>query len=231
MVSHPHLHRAVRAAVLPAVLILAAPGCSGLSNTEKGAVIGAAGGAAVGGAVGKAAGSTAKGVLIGAAVGGAAGAVIGSRMDDKAEVLEERLEDAEVERVGEGILVTFESGILFDFDEARLRPEARENLAELSGALGDMTEDVQLLVAGHTDSVGSEEYNYQLSERRARSAAEYLESRGVPPSTIEVVALGESEPVATNETEAGRQANRRVEVAIYADEEYRKEMERRHGGG
>lgn len=215
------------------LLVLAAfvgTGCASMSNTERGAVIGAGAGGAVGAVIGDAAGSTTKGAIIGAVVGGAAGAVIGHRMDEKAETLADDLENAEVERVGEGILVTFDSGILFDFDSSALRPAARDNLAELAGALAGETEDYELLVAGHTDSVGSDEYNQRLSDRRADAAADFLLTRGIPPERIRRVGLGETEPVATNETETGRQENRRVEVAIFASEEYREEMLRRHGG-
>lgn len=214
---------------LTAFLAVGASGCASLNRTEEGAIIGAATGAAVGGAVGKWQGSTTKGAIIGAVVGGAAGAVIGRQMDNRAEELEAELENAEVERVGEGILVTFDSGILFDFDSYRLRPAARSNLSELANTLRDMPE-TEVLIGGHTDSVGSDDYNYTLSEQRAQSAADYLMSLGVSGSRINIVGLGETEPVASNETSEGRQANRRVEVAIYASEEYRQELRERHGG-
>jgi outer membrane protein OmpA-like peptidoglycan-associated protein len=206
-----------------------ASGCASLNRQERGAIIGAATGAAVGGAVGKVAGSTTKGVIIGAVVGGAAGAIIGRQMDQKAEELEGELENAEVERVGEGILVTFDSGILFDFDSYRLRAEARSNLTELATSLGDMSSDVELLVAGHTDSVGTDDYNFMLSERRAQAAADFLMTQGIPPARINITGLGETEPVASNDTETGRQENRRVEVAIYASEEHREEIRGRVG--
>jgi outer membrane protein OmpA-like peptidoglycan-associated protein len=207
-----------------------AAGCASLNRTERGAIIGAATGAAVGGVVGKVAGSTTKGAIVGAVVGGAAGAVIGREMDQKAEQMEAQIENGTVERVGEGILVTFESGILFDFDSSVLRPEARENLSSLARSLGDMTEDVELLIAGHTDSVGTDEYNFGLSQRRAQAAADYLMTRGIPPARINITGLGESEPVASNDTDQGRQLNRRVEVAIYASDEYQDEVRRRVGG-
>lgn len=222
---YDHLRRGL--ALIAAVAVIGSTGCASMSRTEEGAVIGAAAGGALGGII---AGSTAKGVLVGAVVGGAAGAVIGSQMDEKAEEMRGELDGATVERVGEGILVTFESGILFDFDSSTLRAEARENLAELARALGEESEDYELLVAGHTDSSGSEEYNQGLSERRALAAANYLMSRGVPPSRVTTIGLGETEPVASNDTSAGQQENRRVEVAIYASEEYQNEMRRRHGG-
>lgn len=197
-------------------------GCSSLSNTEKGAVIGAGAGAAGGAAVGQATDNTAEGAILGAVVGGAAGALIGQRMDRKANELDRELENAEVERVGEGIKVTFDSGLLFDFDSAALRNNAEENLAEFAESMQDF-EDTSILIVGHTDSQGDEDYNQNLSERRSTSAADYLIQRGINDSRIMTTGKGESEPVASNETEEGRQQNRRVEVAIYANEEYREE--------
>jgi outer membrane protein OmpA-like peptidoglycan-associated protein len=189
------------------------------SNTAKGAIVGTAGGIAVGSAVGAAAGSTAKGAIIGAVVGGTAGAIIGHQMDKQAAELQ-KIKGAKVERVGEGIQVTFESGLLFDFDSDALRPTARGNLRELANSL-DKYPNTDLLIAGHTDALGSAAYNQSLSERRARSAANYLVSQGVSGTRIVTRGLGETEPVASNETEAGRQANRRVEVAIFANKEFR----------
>ena len=203
-------------------------GCSSLSNTEKGAIIGSGAGAAAGAAVGKAAGGTAEGAILGAAIGGTAGAIIGQRMDKKAEELDQELENADVERVGEGIKVTFDSGLLFDFDSATLRSDAERDLAEFASSMEEF-EDTEILIVGHTDSKGSASYNQDLSERRASSAAEYLVGQGIIPSRFTTRGMGESEPVATNETAEGRQENRRVEVAIYASEEYRERAKERAG--
>lgn len=186
-------------------------------------MIGAAGGAAVGAAVGKATGNTARGAILGAAIGGAAGAIIGRQMEKQARELAMEIPGAKVERVGEGILVTFDSGILFDFDSAELRPAARENLRNLAESLKKYP-NTNVLLVGHTDAIGSDEYNYNLSTRRANAAANYLVSLGVDRKRIEAVGRGETEPVADNDTEAGRQQNRRVEVAIFASEEYRQEL-------
>ena len=216
------LRRPAAAVFLALVLLLG--GCASLSNTEQGAIIGTTAGAAGGAAVGRAAGGTAEGAILGAVIGGAAGALIGNRMDKKAEELEEELANAEVERVGEGIKVTFDSGLLFGFDYAELSSDARGNLTEFSGSMEEFPE-TQILIVGHTDSQGSEDYNQQLSEDRAESATEYLIQQGLDPSRITTMGKGESEPVATNDTEAGRQQNRRVEVAIFASEEYRQEMQ------
>ena len=206
---------------LVTLLSLGSVGCSSLNNTQRGALIGAGAGGALGAVVGNAAGSTAKGAIIGAAVGGAAGAIIGSRMNDRAETLERELDDATIERVGEGILVTFDSGILFGFDSSNLQAAARNNLGDLARVLAEDSDDYELLVAGHTDDSGAEAYNQSLSERRASAASDFLTTQGIPGAQIRIQGLGEMEPVASNETTVGQEANRRVEVAIYASPEYR----------
>ena len=125
--------------LVAAVLALGTTGCSGASNTAKGAAVGAGAGGVVGGLIGAATGSTAAGIIIGAVVGGAAGAAIGREMDKQAAELQEDLGDeANVERIGEGIAVTFRSGILFDFDSSALRSEARANLSELATSLANL---------------------------------------------------------------------------------------------
>lgn len=202
-------------------------GCSQWSNTAKGTVIGGAGGAAVGAVVGKTLGNTAAGAIAGAAVGGTVGAIIGRQMDKRAEELEEELEGATIQRVEEGIAVSFDSGILFDFDSSSLRSNARENLENLARIMGE-DEDTNLMIVGHTDSIGDENYNQGLSERRARSAADFIVSQGISSTRVEIKGMGENEPIADNETEAGRQENRRVEVAIFASEEYIAKLEAAH---
>lgn len=206
-----------------------ASGCASLNRAEKGAIGGAAAGAAVGGVIGKQVGSTAKGAILGAVIGGAAGAAIGARMDKQAEALQNDLPNATVRRMGEGIEVTFDSGILFDVDSDVLRAASRENLSELASSVENY-DGTDILVVGHTDSTGSDSYNQSLSERRAKSARVYLLEQGVDPDRVEAVGRGESEPVATNDTAAGRQENRRVEIAIFASEAMQKEMLRRYGG-
>lgn len=199
-------------------------GCESLSNTEQGAIIGTGAGGAAGAAIGRAAGGTAEGAILGAVIGGTAGAIIGQRMDRQAQELDEELEDAEIERVGEGIKVTFESGILFDFDSSELRPAARRNLSDLAQSVRDF-EDTELMIVGHTDSQGASSYNQGLSERRANAAYAYLANQGVRPSRMTALGRGEEEPVASNASAEGRQQNRRVEVAIYASEEYRNRVQ------
>lgn len=200
-------------------------GCKSASRTAKGAAVGAAAGGAVGAAVGSRSDNTAIGAIIGATVGGAAGALIGRRMDKQAEELREDLEGAEVERVGEGIIITFKSGLMFDVDQFDLRPATRENLDELAETLLKY-DDTNVLVEGHTDATGADDYNMTLSRNRANAVATYLVDKGVRPARITAVGYGENQPIDSNETEEGRQQNRRVEVAIYANERMQKAAER-----
>lgn len=209
----------------PILALALAASCASLNKKEKGAIIGASTGAVIGGAVGSANGSTARGAIIGAAVGGTAGAVIGHQMDQQAKEIKQNIPGAVVERVGEGLQVTFDSGLLFDFDSDVLRAEARQNLATLASSLQKYP-GTDLLIVGHTDSRGSDDYNQALSARRAAAAANYLAAQGVARERLRAVGRGETEPVASNETDAGRQQNRRVEVAIYANESLRTQASR-----
>jgi outer membrane protein OmpA-like peptidoglycan-associated protein len=202
--------------------------CASLNKTERGAIIGAATGGAIGAAVGSKNGGTARGAIVGAAVGGAAGAIIGHRMERQAKELEQDIAGATVERVGEGIQVTFDSGLLYDFDSHVVKPTARENLRELAASL-DKYPGTELLIVGHTDSVGTDGYNQRLSERRAQAAADFLASQGVERRRLRAMGLGEGEPKAGNATESGRAQNRRVEVAIYAGEALKAEARRQAG--
>jgi outer membrane protein OmpA-like peptidoglycan-associated protein len=219
------LTRAARPVAAMTLLAVGVAGCA--TRTQTGAAVGAGVGAAAGAGIAAATGgSTTRGAIIGAVVGGAAGAIIGRQMDRQAEELE-RIEGAEVERVGEGIHVTFASGILFPFDSDQLLPAGRENLREFARSLlRSENAQTHVLIAGHTDSVGTAEYNQRLAERRALSASRFLQEQGVPAARLTTVGRGEFEPVASNDTEAGRQQNRRVEVAIYASEAWRRELQR-----
>jgi len=210
---------------LVVALIVSMSGCASMSRTQKGAVIGGTGGAVLGAVIGDAAGNTALGAILGAAVGGAAGAAIGNYMDDQAEEMERDLEGAEVTRVGEGIKITFRSGILFDVAKYDLRPEAKVNLTKLAEILSKY-DDTNILLEGHTDSDGTEDYNLTLSERRARSVSSYLAMQGVGSPRMTIMGYGETQPVADNATPEGKQANRRVEVAIMANEDLKKAAER-----
>jgi outer membrane protein OmpA-like peptidoglycan-associated protein len=142
-------------------------------------------------------------------------------MDEQAEEIERDLEGAKVERVGEGIKITFDSGLLYDVDKAELKPASKENLTNLAVILNKY-EDTDILLEGHTDATGSDEHNLELSKRRAQSVANYLAGQGVRPGRFTEMGYGESQPLADNETASGRAANRRVEVAIFANDKLKK---------
>ena len=207
---------------ITATALLALNGCS--TNLGTGAL----GGAAAGAAIGAIASGSVQGAIVGAAVGGAAGAAIGAVMDAQAEDLQDKLPNARVERLGEGIAVTFDSGILFAVNSSTLQPAGQQNLRDLAASL-DEYEGTEVLVVGHTDSTGTEEYNQALSERRADSARTFLLGAGLEPGRVRAIGRGEMEPIASNDTEMGRQDNRRVEVAIFASEEMQDRMLRQHG--
>ena len=209
--------------LVPAALVSAAllAGCANMNRSGKGAVIGTGTGAVLGGAIGKASGNTAAGAIIGAAVGGTAGAAIGHYMDKQAAELQRDLKNAKVERVGEGIKITFNSGILFDVDKAQLRPAAKENLEELARVLNKY-DDTEIMVQGHTDATGGDQHNLALSKDRAQSVGGFLQQKGVKSGRIDESGLGETSPVADNGSESGRQANRRVEVAIWANDKLKR---------
>ena len=196
-------------------------GCAEWSRTQKGGAIGAGAGGALGAIIGHKAGSTVVGALLGAAIGGAAGAYIGNYMDKQAAEIERDIAGARVERVGEGIKITFSSGIMFDVDRAVLKNQYTGELSELSTILNKY-EDTNILLEGHTDSTGSEEYNLELSKKRAQSVANYLSTQKVNPTRFTIMGYGESQPIASNETEEGRAQNRRVEVAIFANDKLKK---------
>lgn len=196
--------------------LMAITGCAA-SNTAKGGAIGAGAGGVIGGIIGKQTGNTAVGAIVGAAVGGTAGTLIGRHMDKQAAEMKAKVDGAQVERVGEGIKITFASGILFKTNSAELQPDAKKSVQELAQILKDDPE-TNILIEGHTDSDGTDAYNQKLSERRAQAVASYAASIGVSTSRFQTVGYGESQPVASNDTAAGKQANRRVEIAVMANE-------------
>lgn len=206
---------AVPRAIVMVVLVSGAFACASWNRKQKGAAAGAAAGAVVGGVIGNQTGSTARGAIIGAVVGGAAGAIIGHQMDQQAKELKQNIPGAVVTRVGEGIAVTFASGLLYEFDSDVIRGDAARNLRALAESL-EKYPDTDLLIVGHTDATGSDQYNQGLSQRRATSASNFLTGEGVAPGRLRAVGRGETEPIAENGTEGGRALNRRVEVAIYA---------------
>lgn len=205
-----------------ALLMTSCNSIQNLSNTQKGAGIGAAGGAGIGALIGNKAGNTAVGAILGGALGGVAGGLIGKKMDKQAAQIQNTVPGAEVIKAGEGIIVKFDSGILFGFDKSDLKPEAKSNIQKLVASLNE-NEDTDILVVGHTDNVGRSEYNLGLSERRAASVKSYAIAQGLAASRIKTEGRGASEPIASNETEDGRAQNRRVEIVIVANSKMKEE--------
>ena len=199
-------------------------GCKA-SRTVKGGGIGAAAGGVIGGLIGSGSHHTAEGAIIGAVVGGTAGALIGHYMDKQAKEIQNDLKGAHVERVGEGIKLTFDSGILFDVNSYALKAASKTNLTNLSKVLNKYS-DTYILIEGHTDNTGGTGYNQTLSENRAGSVSNYLKMQNVLGSRISTMGYGETQPVADNTTATGKQQNRRVEVAIYANNKLKKAAER-----
>ena len=196
--------------------------CKTWNKSQKGAVIGTAGGAAAGAVIGRVAGNTALGAIIGAAVGGVTGAVIGHKMDKQAEEMKKDIPDATVERVGEGIIIEFNSKILFGFDQSALSADARTNLAKLVTILKKYP-DTNIEVQGHTDNTGTNTYNQTLSEQRAAVVSDYLSANGIPSSRLTIKGFGERAPKYANDTETGQVQNRRVEFLISANEKMKAE--------
>ncbi len=198
------------------MLITALTGC-GYSRKTKGAAVGAGAGAVIGGVIGNEAGNTAVGAILGAVIGGAAGAYIGNYMDKQAAEIENDLEGATVERIGEGIKITFDSGILFDIDSSELQPVAKDNLTKLATILNKY-DDTEILVEGHTDATGPRDHNMDLSLRRAQSVSNHMSGLNVMATRFKMMGYGPDQPVATNDTRSGRQENRRVDIAIFAND-------------
>jgi outer membrane protein OmpA-like peptidoglycan-associated protein len=212
----------LRLFLLSGILFVLLAGCKSMNKTQKGAAIGAGTGAVVGAVVGKAAGNTALGAIIGGAVGGTAGAVIGREMDKQAEEIKKEVPAAKVERVGEGIVIEFDSKVLFGFDRSDISNPARKSLDDLTRVLQKYP-DTDIEIQGHTDDRGSQDYNANLSEKRAMAVSAYLENRGVNRSRILTVGYGEEAPKYSNDTDDGRSQNRRVDFVITANEKMKKE--------
>jgi len=211
------------------VFLLAAVNCASWNKTTRGAVIGGAGGAVLGGVIGRAAGNTLLGAILGAAVGGAAGAFIGNYMDKQAAEMQRDLKGAEVQRIGEAIKITFDSGILFDIDKSDLRSVSKINLAELAKILNKYP-DTNILIEGHTDNTGSDDHNMTLSKDRAQSVAFYMATLEVKSARFSTAGYGEAQPIVTNDTLEGRQKNRRVDIAVMANDKLKKAAQERAKG-
>ncbi|HTD94788.1 MAG TPA: OmpA family protein [Chitinophagaceae bacterium] len=202
--------------------------CKNMNKTQKGAAIGTAGGAAVGAVIGKVAGNTALGAILGATVGGVTGAVIGKKMDKQAEEIKNEVPGAKVERVGEGIVVEFNSQILFGFDKSDLSAEAKTNLNDLVTILNKYP-DTNIEIQGHTDNQGTDDYNEKLSDRRASAVSSYLRSNGITSGRVTTKGYGESAPKYSNDTDDGRAKNRRVEFLITANEKMKSDAKKESG--
>lgn len=211
-------------AVALATASLIGAGCNSLTKTQKGAAIGAGAGGTIGALIGKSAGNTALGAIIGGAVGGTAGAFIGRKMDRQAAEIKQTVPGATVERQGEGILVKFDSGILFDVDKTGLKSAAQSNLTNLSTSLTNNPQ-TNILIVGHTDNTGSASHNQDLSVRRAEAVKAYIASHGVSTSRLSTQGKGFNEPIADNTTESGRAQNRRVEIVIIANDQLKQEAQ------
>lgn len=203
------------------VLIISLTNCKAIQNAnnkQKGAVIGTAGGAVIGAIIGNNVGKGGNGELgavIGGVVGGTAGVLIGNKMDKQAQKIEEEIPGAKVERVDDAIVVTFDenSGVYFATDKYNINTASQTTLNKLSGVFKEYP-DTNILVVGHTDSVGSEDYNMTLSKNRAYAVTNYLITKGLSSGRFTTNWFGETQPLHDNSTAEGRAKNRRVNVAI-----------------
>ncbi|MBR3880640.1 MAG: OmpA family protein [Mailhella sp.] len=203
-----------------ALTLLLSGGCANMNNMGKGATYGTAGGAAAGALLGQAIGGNTKatvlGMAVGAAIGGLTGTGIGYMMDKQEQDMRNALAQSEaiaVEREGNVLALTFKSDFTFAVNSSTLRSGLYAELDRVAQVLAAYPQTT-ILVAGHTDSTGSDEYNMKLSQQRADSVKNALVQRGVAPQRISAVGYGEGQPVGDNNTEFGRQQNRRVEVRI-----------------
>ncbi|HLS95127.1 outer membrane protein OmpA-like peptidoglycan-associated protein [Sphingobacterium allocomposti] len=205
--------------------------CSTIQNTNsttKGAVIGTAAGAGLGALIGGKAGNTAVGAIAGAAIGGVAGGLIGKKMDRQAKEIENTVAGAEVIKADEGIIVKFDEGILFDFNSSTLKSAAKTNIAKLVETL-NKEPGTEILVIGHTDNIGTLAANQKVSESRANAVKAYAVSQGLSSGRIKTEGKNYSEPIASNDTDAGRAENRRVEIVIVAGDQMIQEAQSEAG--
>ena len=203
------------------------------SNKDKGIIIGAGAGAVLGGVIGNNVGNknnTALGAIIGAAVGGVAGGIIGNKMDKQAEKIRTELPGAKVERVGEGIEVTFDesnpdgtkAGVYFETNKYSISSNSRLALDKLQKIFAEYPE-TNILVEGHTDNVGTDTYNLGLSQKRADAVGNSLKAMGISSSRLITRWYGESQPKVPNDTDTNRAMNRRVQFVITANEKMKTE--------
>lgn len=222
--------------ILTLVLTASLTNCKAIQNAnnkQKGAVIGATGGAILGAIIGNNLGKGGNGELgavIGGVVGGTAGVLIGNKMDKQAQKIEEEIPGAQVERVDNGIVVTFDenSGVYFDTNKYTINSASQQTLNKLTGVFKEYP-DTNILVVGHTDSAGADDYNMTLSKNRAYAVTNYLTGKGLSRGRFTTNWFGETRPKHDNSTSEGRAKNRRVNIAIVPNEEMIKEAKQQAG--
>ncbi len=234
--------KAINIFLLASVALITINSCETVkrtSNQDKGVVIGAASGAVIGGVIGNNVGNknnTALGAILGAAVGGVAGGIIGNKMDRQAEKIKTEIPGAKVERVGEGIDVTFDennpdgskAGVYFETNKYNISSNSKLALDKLQKIFAEYPE-TNILVEGHTDDVGTDEYNMTLSEKRAVAVTDYLKNAGVSSSRITTKWYGERQPKVPNDSDANRALNRRVQFVITANDKMKSDAKKEAG--
>lgn len=218
---------------LLAVSLIQCKAIQNANNKQKGAVIGATGGAVLGAIIGNNVGKGGNGELgavIGGVVGGTAGVLIGNKMDKQAQKIEEEIPGAKVERVDNGIVVTFDesSGVYFATNKYNINTASQQTLNKLIGVFKEY-QDTNILVVGHTDNTGDADYNMALSKNRAYAVTNYLTNNGISGGRLTTNWFGETQPKHDNSTVEGRAKNRRVNVAILPNEKMIEEAKKQAG--
>lgn len=225
-----------------AAVIVMTSGCETVrksSNQDKGVVAGAASGAVIGGVIGNNVGNknnTALGAILGAALGGVAGGIIGNKMDRQAEKIKTEIPGAKVERIGEGIDVTFDennpdgtkAGVYFETNKYNISANSQLALDKLQKIFAEYPE-TNILIEGHTDNVGTSEYNMGLSERRAQAVGNHLKASGVSASRLNIKWYGETQPKVENTSDANKALNRRVQFVITANDKMKADAKKEAG--
>jgi outer membrane protein OmpA-like peptidoglycan-associated protein len=222
--------KTILAVAVASILFVGCEATKNANNKQKGGVIGATGGALLGAIIGNNVGdgnNSELGAVIGGVVGGATGVIIGNKMDKQAQKIEQEIPGAQVERIDDGIVVTFDenSGVYFDTNKSNINAKSQETLDKLSNVLVEYP-NTDVLVVGHTDSTGSAEYNMSLSRDRANSVTNYFTSKGLSSGRFTTKWFGETKPAYTNDTAEGRAKNRRVQLAILPNEQMVDEAEK-----
>ncbi len=219
-INRPLDHQIKILSIFSLICLIVFPACAPQTKTQKGGMVGAGGGAAagafVGYLIGKDAESTLIGSAIGAAVGGAAGAGVGRMMDNQERDMREALAESEaaaIRREGNLLAISLKGDVTFDTDSAIVKPGLYSEIDRIAGVLNQYPETV-IRVEGHTDSRGSEQYNMELSGRRAAAVQNMFVQRGLSQGRVEAISFGEAAPIASNDTVEGRMRNRRVEIKV-----------------